>query len=267
MSEQEQAERLVLEVKDILDLDELESRIYLRLLRLGPITASALAKDLDVDRARMYRTVEKLVSKKIVLTTFSIPKLCTALEPEEALKLALEKKESEIKKIKKTGVKIIEKINDGISTQKETGVPTLRIVQGKDNIYSEISQLIERSSGIVYIVTTLEDVSKMYHSSIPEKIKICEQNGGKVLLLVDIDDSKMYSYAKRFKATETRVCVLPSTGRIVLEKNNHLIMSDSSLTYSNSPADFSISTNAKDMISHIENLCKMLWKTAKPLNT
>ena len=265
MSEQTQADRLLAEVKDILDLDELESRIYLRLLRLGPITASALAKDLDVDRARMYRTIEKLVSKKIVLTTFSIPKLCTAIEPEEALKLALEKKESEIKKIKKSGEKIIEKITEGISSQKETTVPTLRIVQGKDNIYSEISQLIENSTGTVYIVTTLEDISKMYHSPIPEKIKICEQKGGRVLLLVEISESKMNSYAKRFKATETRTSELPSKGRIVIQQGKHLIMSDSSLNYSNSETDFSISTNALDMVSHIENLCDLLWKSAKPL--
>jgi len=50
MSEQKQVEQLVIEIQEILDFDELESRIYLSLLRTGPITASALAKDLNVDR-------------------------------------------------------------------------------------------------------------------------------------------------------------------------------------------------------------------------
>jgi hypothetical protein len=46
-----------------------------------------------------------------------------------------------------------------------------------------------------------------------------------------------------------------------------MIMSDSSQASSNSDTDFSLSTNAKDMINNIENLCRLLWKTSKPLET
>lgn len=266
MSAQEQVDKLVAELKETLDLDELESKIYLSLLRTGPITASALAKDQSIDRARMYRTVDKLVDRNIISTTLSSPKLCIAVEPEKALKLALEKKEEEIKKIKKSGEAIVDKINNEITTNQGTNIPTLRIIQGRANIYSDIAQLIENCTGTVYIATTLEDISKMYHSIIPEKIKVCEKNGGKVMLLVDIDDMEMISFVKRFNATETRVCKLPSKGRIAVQKDKQMVMSDSSQTSSNSETDFSLSTNAKDMINNIDNLCKFLWKTAKPLD-
>jgi len=75
----------------------------------------------------------------------------------------------------------------------------------------------------------------------------------------------MISFVKRFNATETRVCRLPSKGRIVVQKDKQLIMSDCSQTDSNSDTDFSISTNAKAMISHIDKLCRLLWKSSKPL--
>ncbi len=267
MSALEQVEKLAIELKQTLGFDELESKIYLSLLRTGPITASALAKDLNIDRARMYRTVDKLVDKNIISTTLSSPKLCIAVEPEKALKLALEKKEEEIRKIKKSGEAIVDKINSEITTNQGTNIPTLRIIQGRTNIYSDISQMIENCTGTVYIATTLEDISKMYHSMIPEKIKICEKNGGKVALLVEIDDMEMISFVKRFNATETRVCKLPSKGRIAVEKDKQMIMSDSSQTSSNSEGDFSLSTNAKDMISNMDNLCRLLWKSAKPLET
>jgi len=267
MSAQEQVEKLAIELKQTLDFDELESKIYLSLLRTGPITASALAKDLNIDRARMYRTVDKLVDRNIISTTLSSPKLCIAVEPEKALKLALEKKEEEIKKIKRSGESIVDKINNEITTNQGTNIPTLRIIQGRANIYSDIAQLIESCTDTVYIVTTLEDISKMYHSLIPEKIKICEKNGGKVALLVEIDDMEMISFVKRFNATETRVCKLPSKGRITVQKDKQMIMSDSNHTSSNSESDFSLSTNAKDMISNIDNLCRLLWKSAKPLET
>jgi sugar-specific transcriptional regulator TrmB len=267
MSAQEQVEKLAVELRGTLDLDDLESKIYLSLLRTGPITASALAKDLNIDRARMYRTVDKLVDRNIITTTLSSPKLCIAVEPQKALKIALEKKEEEIKKIRKSGEAIVDKINNEITTNQGTNIPTLRIVQGRANIYSDIAQLIENCTETVYIATTLEDISKMYHSIIPEKIKVCEKNGGKVMLLVDIDDVEMISFVKRFNATETRVCKLPSKGRITVQKDKQMIMSDSSQTSSHSETDFSLSTNAKDMINNLDNLCKLLWKSAKPLES
>jgi len=83
MSYQDQMRGIALELEEILNLDELEAKVYLNLLRVGPVTASALAKELDIDRARMYRTVDKLVSRNIISITLSSPKLCMAVEPQE----------------------------------------------------------------------------------------------------------------------------------------------------------------------------------------
>jgi len=268
MAFQDYVDSLKEELEEILDLDELEVKIYLNLLRTGPITASALAKELDVDRARMYRTVDKLVSRNILSTTLSIPKLCIPVDPKEALKLALRKKEDEVRKIKKSGDGIIEKINSEIAVTNGVAVPTFRVIQGRTNIYSDIAQIIEKSSDIIYIVTTIEDISKMYHSSIPEKIKVCENNGGEIRLIVEIDDINLIPFVKRFNATETRVCKLPSKGRIIVQKNNQMIMSDSAKTAqitSNSDLDFSLCTNSVEMTNNLNMFCELLWNSSKPL--
>jgi len=269
MSYQDQMKGIATELEEILELDDLEAKIYLNLLRVGPITASALAKDLNLDRARMYRTVEKLVSRNIISTTLSSPKLCIAVDPHDALKIALGKKEDEVNKIKKSGEAIIDKINNEIAFNQVSTVPTFRVVQGRQNIYADISQLIEDTTDVVYIVTTLEDVSRMYHSTIPEKITMCEKNGGKVRLLVDMVDPKLSSFAKRFNATETRIGKLPSKGRIVVQKNKKMIMSDSAVSFQNlgPNSDFSICTNSMEMIDNIFGLCSFLWDSSKPLKT
>lgn len=270
MSFQDHVNWLTTELAEILDLDDLEAKIYLNLLRTGPITASALAKELDLDRARIYRTVDKLVNMNVVSTTLSSPKLCIAAKPEEVLKISLRKKEDELKKIKKNGERVVDKINDEISSNQTTNFPTFRVVQGRTNIFADIAQLIENSATIVYIATTLEDVSRMYHSAIPEKIIACEKRGGKVRLLVELDDPKLVHFVKRFSATETKICNLPSKGRIVVEASKHMIMSDSSLTNqrsSNSDSDFSLCTNSSEMINNIYTLCEILWDNAQPLKT
>ena len=268
MAFQDYVDSLKGELEEILDLDELEVKIYLNLLRTGPITASALAKELDVDRARMYRTVDKLVSRNILSTTLSIPKLCIPVDPKEAVKVALRKKEDEVKKIKKTGHGIIEKITSEITITNGTTVPTFRVVQNRANIYTDIAQWIENSTGTIYIVTTLEDISKMYHSTIPEKIKSCEKKGGAVKLLVEIDDPQLVQFVKRFNATETRVCKLPSKGRMVVQKDKQMIMSDSAAVNqlsANSELDFSLCTNSTEMIDNLNRLCELLWKSGETL--
>ena len=270
MSFQDQITGIASELEMILDLDELEAKVYLNLLRVGPITASALAKELDIDRARMYRTVDKLVNRNIISTTLSSPKLCIAAEPQEALKIALRKKEDEVNRIKKEGEAIIEKINNEITTKQGTNVPTFRVVQGRGNIYADIAQLIENSSGTIYISTTLEDISRMYHSAIPEKITVCEKRGGKVRLLVELDDPTLISFVKRFNATESKICKLPSKGRMVVQKDKQMIMSDStaaSQMSANSESDFSLCTNSSEMINNIHSLCSLLWDTAQPITS
>ena len=269
MSYEDQVNGIASELEGILDLDDLEAKVYLNLLRVGPITASALAKELDIDRARMYRTVDKLVSRNIISTTLSSPKLCIAADPHDALKIALGKKEDEVNKIKKSGEAIMDKINNEFTTNQTSNVPTFRVVQGRQNIYADIAQLIEDTTGIIYIATTLDDVSRMYHSTIPEKITICEKNGGQVRLLVDMDNPKLTPFVKRFNATETKICKLPSKGRMVVQKDKKMVMSDSAATFqnSNSDSDFSLCTNSVEMVENIFTLCSFLWDSSKTLKT
>jgi len=122
----------------------------------------------------------------------------------------------------------------------------------------------------VYIVTSLKDISRMYHTSIPEKIKICEKNGGRVLLLTEINDENLIPFAKRFGATETRIGKVPTKGRMIVEKNRQMIMSDEITKENESSSvesDYAFSTNSVEMVNNINTLCGFLWKNSKSLTT
>lgn len=256
------------EISKILDLDELDAHIYLNLLRMGPVTASALAKELHIDRTKAYRTIDKLLALKIVSTTFSKPKLCVANKPEDVLKNVLEKKESQVKKIRTAKDHIIRCIQETIPTKYSSNLPTFHITQGTQNIYSDVEKLIENAKGLVYIVTTLKDLSKMYHASIPEKIKICEKNGGEVRLLTEISSDEFLPFVSRFGATETRIGKLSSKGRMVVEQEKQMIMSDivwGDSDQTNVESDYAICTNSSEMVNNIFILCNLLWENSKSI--
>lgn len=256
------------EIAKILDLDDLDAHIYLNLLRMGPVTASALAKELHIDRTKAYRTIDKLLNLKIVSTTFSKPKLCVANKPEDVLKNVLEKKESQVKRIRTAKDHIIRCIEETIPSNYSSSLPTFHITQGTQNIYSDVEKLIENAKGIVYIVTTLKDLSKMYHTNIPEKIKICEKNGGEVRLLTEISDKKHLPFVSRFGATEARIGKLSSKGRMVVEQESQMIMSDivwGDSDQTNVESDYAICTNSGEMVNNIFILSNLLWENSKSL--
>ena len=272
---------LILQLSSILDLETVEARIYLNLLRLGPVTASSLAKELDVDRTKTYRTIDKLLNMSIVSTTISNPKLCIATKPEEVLKIVLQKKQDEINRVEKIGKNVIQKINKIVPITDGHYVPTFRTVQGRANIYSHIEKLLEDSTRMIYIVTTSEDILRMYHTAVPEKIKECIDNGGTVRILTSTDDNKFIPLIERLKPTETRLGKLPSKGRIIVEDGKQMIMSDvmnasdfANMENSRLPhdsfsigadTDFALWTNSAEMVNNIFSLCKFLWRTSKPL--
>jgi flagellin-like protein len=95
-------------------------------------------------------------------------------------------------------------LSAGAADNKST-TPTFRIIQGIENITSQIERILENNTDIFYLITTLEDVSKLYHTTIPEKVKQTERNGGTVRLVVDEIPDKMKLFIKRFGASKVRI--------------------------------------------------------------
>lgn len=252
-----------------LGLDFQSGQVYMNLLRMGPITTGSLAKEMKIDRNKVYRTINKLVNMGFISMTLSSPKLCIPTDPETAIELVLQKKKKEIEMINKIKKDIIQQVSGIVSAPFVTSIPTFRVIQGLNNIYSEISRSIANSKDIVYIVTSIKDIIKMYHSDIPEKIKACKKNGVKVFLLTDSDDEKMVPYIKRLNPTEIKIGKLPSNGRILVFDDKQMFMSDSTSVcdFVNENSDISLCTDATEMTNNILKLCQFLWGVAMPLNS
>jgi hypothetical protein len=107
----------------------------------------------------------------------------------------------------------------------------------------------------------------MYHTAIPEKIKMCKQNKGEVKVLTWTNSENLLPLINRLNATETRIGKLPSKSRMIVEEGNQLIMSGSikeSMDL-NDDNDSIMYTNSSEMINNMYSLCTHLWKKAKPI--
>jgi len=181
----------------------------------------------------------------------------------EAERQRLEEERKKVNRIRNTVDNITKSIYETIPTNYSSNLPSIHITQGISNIYYDIEKLIENATGIVYIVITLKDLSKMYHTNIPEKIKICEKNGGQIRLLTEVSSDEFLPFVIRFGATEARQGKLSSKGRIIVEGGKQVIMSDvvcQDSNKQNTQYDYAICTNSNEIVNNIFTLCSFLWE-------
>ena len=262
-----------MEQKDVMsslshfDLDETDSQIYLNLLKTGEITVGNLAAKLELDRGKAYRSLNKLRNLGMITTTFTNPITCFAVLPSEALPSLLQKKEHELIAMKRLADQIVAEEKNLIHKVPVADTTSFSIIQGRSNVYTRISKLLQEASDTVYLITTIEDITMMYHTTIPEKIKDCIDRGIEVRLVTETDDTEFISLVHRIGVKEAKIGKLPSKGRMIVEKSNQLIMSGSTKNSKdlNDETDSVLHTNSSDMVENIFSLCAHLWKISKPL--
>ena len=248
-------------------LDKTDSKLYLGLLQMGSVTVGSISSKLEMDRGKVYRSLNRLRNLGLVSTTFSNPTICRAEDPQEALNCIIQGKEDEIITMQKLSKKIIKDLKLSPNETDDSSVSSFSIIQGRSNIYARIGKLIQHASNSVYLVTTIEDVLRMYHTSIPEKIEMAQKNGIEVKLLTYTKSANLLPLVDRLNALEVKIGKLPSQSRMVVEKEKQLIMSGSiqeSMDL-NDENDSILFSTSSEMISNMYSLCSHLWQKSKPL--
>lgn len=79
-------------------LDEIEAKIYLCLLELGPRTPLQLSRETNINRSRIYRYIEKMMERSLIEETNDTWGKKLKASPPQNLQLLIAKKEDELKK-------------------------------------------------------------------------------------------------------------------------------------------------------------------------
>ena len=255
---------IVSRLSSVLELGRTEILMYMVLLENGPMIASKLAKKMSIPRQRIYQHLEKLRNYGFVTMTFSSPSFYEAVKPRKAFSTALQKKEDESTSVRKIAEQVHEIFNNLGNSNSQIDLPKFNIIQGKFRIYATISKFLEKSTGTIYLVAAIDDLLRMYYTSIPEKIKICRENNATVKILTDSISEKSIPLLKKFNVNEIRVGDLPSKGKTIVEKGKNLLVSGSS-DYKNIDIDTEtiVCTDSPVMIASLYTLCEFMWNSSK----
>ncbi len=257
----------IIESLSYFGFEDIDSKVYMGLLQTGPVSVGSLSSRLGIDRGKTYRSLSKLRNLGVVSTTFSNPTLCSAIEPIEALNTILERKQDEIITMKSLSEKISQDISEIVKNCDVQEISSFLIIQGRSNIYSRIGKILQKASGTVYIVAPQEDLMRMYHTTIPERIQLIKENGVEVRILTEVASEKELAFISRLNPSEIRLGKLPSKSRMVVEESKQLIMSGSlnSSMDLNDDGDSVMHTNSIEMVNNMYSLCTLLWNKSKTI--
>ena len=250
-------------------LEEIDAKIYVGLLQMSSVTVGTMAQKLNVDRGKAYRSLNKLRNMGVVSTTFSNPTIVNAIEPAEALTNVIQKKEDEIITLQKLARPLIKNLKNYERNTVPTDASSFSIIQGRSNIYTRIGKLIQESRGKIFLVTTPEDLTRMYHTSIPDKIHDLVIAGGDVKIVTNECDSRTMEIIEQLGTPDIRIGKLPSKSRMIVETKRQLIMSGAMKESMdlNDDVDSIMYTNSEEMVDNMFSLCTHLWKKSKPIKT
>lgn len=253
----------------IFDLDEVDSTLYLSLLHTGPLRVSSISAKTGLDRGKVYRSIDRLRHGGLVTTSFSNPTICSPVDPAQALKTVIERKHDELYCMKKISEKIMPELRE-IQRRFELLEKTFfTVIRSRLLIYNKIGKMIQDSKkGVIYMVTPADDLVRMYHTAIPEKIRQAAKSDTTVCILTEDDLSqKVLGIIKKFGASEVRTGKLPSKGRMVVERNRQVIMSGVTGKSAdlNNVNDTAIHTNSVEIVCNVDSLCEHLWDISNGL--
>ncbi len=253
---------------DSFGVEKTDAILYLTLFQSHPSTANILASKLDIDRGKVYRSLRKLQNLGLVSSTFSNPTMCSPIDPQDALSSIIQRKEDEIIVLRKLLNKTIENLDKLKSpVQEMSQVPSFYVIQGRPNIYGHISKLIQQSSRTLYIITTIEDVLRMYHTAIPEKIAESTRKGLHVKLITETEDIELLGKIAALNSSEVRIGKLPSKSRTLISDEKILIMSGrvSKTMNLSDDIDSILYTNSEELAANMNSFCNNLWNISKPV--
>jgi len=124
-----------------LGLSEAEAKLYITLLKSGPITVRELAKAVEIKRTTAYMHIEQLVERGLVMRLIKgSNKLIAATEPDSSLDSLVQKKLQKAKDIEKNFPSILDKISTSLPDIKTTESTEIKFFKGMGavkRIYAE----------------------------------------------------------------------------------------------------------------------------------
>lgn len=130
------------------------AKVYAALVSTGPTNATALAKEAEVPRTKIYETLKRLEEEKWVIVEKGRPSIYTPAYPREVIEDRKSALYSEIDVV-------ADQLTMAYERQMEEENPRVWLIQGIDNIISKTSEMMGRAKHEIKLMGSLYSPREM----------------------------------------------------------------------------------------------------------
>jgi sugar-specific transcriptional regulator TrmB len=149
-------------------ISEIESRVYLHLLKKSPAKASQISQALRISRVQLYRILKNLQRKGLVESSLEYPALFTAVPFKRLIDFLINAKKEEARNLEASKKDIVSQLDVYQPDSCELGSNKFMVLEGRGLIYSKITQMIQETKKTLFVVTSGTGVIEAYRSGLLE---------------------------------------------------------------------------------------------------
>jgi sugar-specific transcriptional regulator TrmB len=192
-----------------LGLNEKEIEIYAYLAKNGTRKALSIATSLRMHKMEVYRSLDAMQKKGIVTLTFETPKRFAAIPIEKLVNIRILSLKEKLFNIDKSTERILN--YSGFSFPTQDQLSTFSIIQGKENIEGLVSEVLNKATKEICVVTRGEYLGKLIMATTNEYSRRANPKfSSRYIIQVSTKDSRE-STAPFLKTLSTTRCQLHKT--------------------------------------------------------
>jgi len=245
-----------------LGLNEYESRIYLVLVRMGPIKAGEISFFGQLPRTKTYGAIRELERKGLLSVIPGKPELYAPSSPSEVLTPLVTKLNREVKDTEELvhALTVTYESSKYVKREMPKQAGELWEIEGRQSLFNKLNQIIKDASKSINYCTSASGLIRAYkaHSEILENAK---QKGATVRFLAQITKENSSVADELGEIVELKRLDKPFTNGFVSVDARELVIIESRPEdlRTDRGTDLAIWTTNKHLVGLYEQLFERLW--------
>ncbi len=252
-----------------LGLTEYESRIYLVLVKMGPIKASEISFFGQVPRTKTYGAIKELERKGLLRILPGKPELCSPASPSEVLMPLVSKYNLDVK----DSESVVQALNVAFESSKyvKRDIPKeasdVWHIDGRQNLFNKLNQILNDSRKSIHYCTSAPGLIRAYKAQ-SEILERAKKQGAVVRILAPISSENSGVAKQLSEVIELKRLDKPFGANFVSVDLRELVIMESRPDdlRTDRGSDLAIWTTNKLIVGLHEQLFDRVWSTLPSLD-
>lgn len=203
-------------------LSDKEAMIYVTLLMMRKARAGEVARELQLNRMLVYRTMAKLCDKGLVKATVEKPMRFVPASMDDALRLLIKDTEGRLSQMKYRYDALLQEWSAVDTSPLPADTLSFRVVQGRKQIYALLAKMFRSAERWIRLIVNCRDLIMFQYVDLEDLLRKTAKKGVRVQIIVQYGSDKLDIIANYINFAEVRLIPMTRAARLFIVDNREL---------------------------------------------